>query len=191
MLTGDGGANVIKGGGGHDIIGGGGAGAELEGGSGRDRLNGVDGAFLSYKGSSSRVTVDLSDTSDVTLNEADADLFGVTADPAVVNGVIKVSGGDATGDIATGFNDVIGGRGGDTLTGNDQDNELRGMDGNDTLNGGEGNDDLKGGDGSDTLKGGVGNDTLDGGPGGTTLKEAVLKERQARILPLMPAPWKG
>ena len=165
LLIGDNGVNIIKGGSGHDIIRGAGAGSEMEGGSGRDKLEGVDGAFLSYAGSGSGVNVDLSDTSDVTLSTADAALFGV----ATVTGVIKVSGGDATGDIATGFNDVIGGRGSDTLTGNDQDNELRGMGGNDTLTGGVGNDDLKGGEGRDTLRGGTGADTLDGGPGADIL----------------------
>ena len=109
MLTGDGNPNVIKGGGGHDVISGGGGGDELEGGAGRDRLTGVAGDFLSYAGSGSRVTVNLGDTSDVTLNAADATLFGVTDDPATVTGVIKVSGGDASGDIATGFDNVIGG----------------------------------------------------------------------------------
>ena len=169
MLTGDGDPNVIKGGGGHDVISGGGGADELEGGAGRDRLEGGAGDFLSYAGSGSRVTVDLSDTDDVTLNATDAALFGVTADPAVVLAVIKVSGGDASGDIATGFDHVIGGRSGDTLTGNDQANELRGMGGNDALTGGAGADMLKGGDGNDTLKGDNGNDMLDGGPGADKL----------------------
>ena len=161
--------NVIKGGGGHDVISGGGGADELEGGAGRDRLEGAAGDFLSYAGSGSRVTVDLSDTDDVTLNATDAALFGVTADPATVSGVIKVSGGDASGDIATGFDHVIGGRSGDTLTGNDQANELRGMGGNDALTGGAGADMLKGGDGNDTLKGDDGDDMLDGGPGADKL----------------------
>ena len=169
MLTGDGDPNVIKGGGGHDVISGGGGADELEGGAGRDRLEGAAGDFLSYAGSGSRVTVDLSDTDDVTLNATDAALFGVTADPATVSGVIKVSGGDASGDIATGFDHVIGGRSGDTLTGNDQANELRGMGGNDALTGGAGADMLKGGDGNDTLKGDDGDDMLDGGPGADKL----------------------
>ena len=96
--------------------------------------------------------------------------LGVTANPAVVSDVIKVSGGDASGDIATGFDHVIGGRSGDTLTGNDNANELRGMGGNDKLNGGDGDDMLKGGDGDDMLKGGDGDDMLDGGPGGDDLE---------------------
>ena len=165
MLTGDGSVNVIKGGSGHDVISGGGGADELEGGAGRDRLEGGAGDFLSYAGSGSRITVNLSDTSDVTLSAADAALFDVTT----VSDVIKVSGGDASGDIATGFDHVIGGRSSDTLTGNDKANELRGMGGNDKLNGGAGADELDGGDGNDILNGGVGDDTLDGGPGADDL----------------------
>ena len=39
---------------------------------------------------------------------------------------------DASGDIATGFANVIGSRSGDTLTGDANANELRGLGGNDT-----------------------------------------------------------
>ena len=161
--------NVIKGGSGNDWLISGGAGSRLEGGSGRDRLDGSAGGFLSYEGSGSGVTVDLSDRSPKTLSAADAALFDVTGDPLSVPDVIKVSGGDASGDIATGFVNVIGGRGGDTLTGNDQANELRGMGGVDTLTGGVGDDTLIGGEGRDTLKGGTGADRLDGGPGADNL----------------------
>ena len=76
----------------------------LEGGSGRDRLEGGSGDFLSYEGSGSGVNVDLSDRSPATtLSEADAALFDVTDANRSVPDVIKVSGGDASGDIATGF----------------------------------------------------------------------------------------
>ena len=167
MLTGDSSANVIKGGSGNDVIDGNGGADELEGGAGRDRLITTDNtAFLSYAGSGSSVNVDLNSTSNVTLNDADAALFGV----ATVNDVIKVSGGDASGDIATGFVNVIGGRGGDTLIGDGGNNELRGLGGSDTLTGNGGNDTLKGGAGNDRLQGGVGDDRLDGGPGGDTLE---------------------
>ena len=142
--------------------------AELEGGSGRDRLEGSAGAFLSYEGSGSRVIVDLSETETVTLSATDQTLFG--ENNASVDNVIEVSGGDASGDIATGFDNVIGGRSGDTLIGDNQANELRGMGGNDTLTGNGENDILKGGEGNDTLKGGEGDDMLDGGPGRDTLE---------------------
>ena len=166
-LEGGSGENVIKGGSGNDWLISGGSDNRLEGGSGRDRLDGGSvGGFLSYEGSGSGVSVDLSDRStSTTLSDADAALF----DTATLAGVIKVSGGDASGDLATGFVNVIGGRGGDTLTGDDAANELRGMGGNDTLTGNDGDDILKGGEGRDTLRGGVGDDMLDGGAGADTL----------------------
>ena len=167
-LEGGSGENVIKGGSGNDWLIGGGGGNHLEGGSGRDRLVSGTGDFLSYEGSGSGVNVDLSDRSTATLSPADADLFGLTGTTDVDN-VIKVSGGDASNDIATGFVNVIGGRGGDTLTGDGVANELRGMGGNDTLTGGVGGDTLIGGEGRDMLKGGTGADTLDGGPGADNL----------------------
>ena len=168
MLTGDSDPNVIKGGSGQDrIIGGGGADI-LEGGDRGDWLTaGSTDAFLSYEGSGS-VTVNLSDiTPTRTLTENEQRAFG-TMDTTVSN-TIKVSGSHANGDIATGFNHVIGGRSRDNLTGNDQPNELRGMGGNDVLNGGVGGDILKGGEGGDELNGGAGADMLDGGPGGDEL----------------------
>jgi subtilisin-like proprotein convertase family protein/subtilisin family serine protease len=64
--------------------------------------------------------------------------------------------------IATGsiIENVIGGDGNDTFTGNGADNFFRGMRGNDTLIGGSGNDSLDGGAGNDTIDGGAGNDTV-------------------------------
>ena len=136
----------------------------MEGGSQSDRLTGSTGDFLSYEGGSG-VTVDLSDLTTRNLTQTEADRFTTDGMPVEVLGIIKVSRGDASGDIATGFVDVIGSRSGDTLTGDDVPNELRGLGGNDTLTGNGGNDTLEGGAGNDTLKGGTGNDTLDGGPG--------------------------
>ncbi len=185
-LTGDGMANVIDGGGGNDtIMGGGGADTlkggsgndvitgdgddKVEGGSGRDRLMGSGTDFLSYEGSGSAVTVDLSDLTTLSLTAAHPKLSTEGTGDSV-RGVIKVSRGDATGDIATGFNHVIGGRGADVLTGNGEANMLHGMGGNDALEGGAGNDTLEGGAGNDTLKGGAGDDTLEGGPGADKLE---------------------
>ena len=168
MLTGDGSANVIKGEGGQDRITGGGGGVDiLEGGNRGDWLTGDNDDFLSYEGSGS-VTVDLSERAnrDLTGNEISA--FG-TVTTTVID-AIKVSGSHATGDIATGFNNVIGGRSRDILTGDGFANELRGLGGNDILTGNGGNDMLKGGEGNDTLRGGEGDDTLDGGPGRDTLE---------------------
>ncbi len=60
---------------------------------------------------------------------------------------------------------MLGGAGGDTLTGGTVADLLVGNGGNDTLNGGAGNDVLLGGGDIDTLDGGTGNDYLMGGTG--------------------------
>ena len=75
----------------------------------------------------------------VTLNDADA---------------ADASRGHASGDEATGFENVTGSAYDDDLTGNDQANVLKG---------GDGDDEMEGGAGADTLEGGAGADELDGG----------------------------
>ncbi len=63
--------------------------------------------------------------------------------------------------ISTGtvIENVIGGDGNDSITGNSAANWLRGMRGNDELTGGAGNDTLEGGTGDDLVDGGSGIDT--------------------------------
>ncbi len=68
-------------------------------------------------------------------------------------------------DTLSNFENVIGSRSNDALTGNDMANKLTGGYGNDTLTGVSGNDSLSGGDGNDILYGGTGNDALSGGAG--------------------------
>jgi hypothetical protein len=63
---------------------------------------------------------------------------------------------------------VLGGGGGDTITGDARANTLRGGVGIDTLNGGAGEDTLVGEAGADNLYGGAGDDTLIGGTGSGT-----------------------
>lgn len=60
---------------------------------------------------------------------------------------------------------LVGGSGGDNLTGNAEDNVLNGALGNDFLTGLDGDDRLSGNRDDDTLIGGAGNDLLDPGPG--------------------------
>ncbi|MGD1921565.1 MAG: PQQ-dependent sugar dehydrogenase, partial [Pleurocapsa sp.] len=76
-----------------------------------------------------------------------------------------VAGGDAEGDVISGFEWINGSKYSDYLIGDLGDNRLNGGDGNDKLNGVGGNDTLNGGDGNDTLDGGAGIDFLDGGDG--------------------------
>ncbi len=87
--------------------------------------------------------------------------------------------GDAEGDTASGFANVLGSQFDDRIAGDDRanilvgqggDDGLSGNGGNDTIYGGDGNDWLSGGDGGDLLRGGAGDDHLQGGLGSDTLE---------------------
>ena len=58
---------------------------------------------------------------------------------------------------------ATGGRGNDTIIGNEAANLLLGREGNDSISAGSGSDEIWGGSGSDFLSGALGNDTLHGG----------------------------
>jgi Ca2+-binding RTX toxin-like protein len=69
--------------------------------------------------------------------------------------------GAALGDIYTGFETILGSRGGaDHLRGDGGNNSLFGIGGDDKLDGATGHDLLRGGNGIDILLGGAGNDTF-------------------------------
>lgn len=109
----------------------------LDGGAGADVLiGGLGYDRVSYKYSGAGVTIDLSKQT--------------------------ASGGSATGDIISGFEQVRGSSHNDVLTGDDGNNTLDGLGGVDSLNGGLGNDVLNGGVGNDSLYGQGGNDKLNG-----------------------------
>ncbi|NUB11774.1 S8 family serine peptidase [Azospirillum brasilense] len=115
----------------------GGAGNDiLEGGAGPDTLNGGAGTdTASFRSSNGSVSVNL--------------MTGTG------------QGGDATGDVLIGIDNLIGSDyGHDTLIGNAEANLLIGGNGNDLIVGGSGNDTLIGGPGEDTLDGGDGFDTV-------------------------------
>lgn len=133
--------DILNGSAGDNVLRGGLGDDILEGGAGNDILDGGDGLdTIRYSGSAS-VTIDISR-----------------------NGELQNTvgyGWDTVRDIEN----VEGGSGSDTVTGNDLANRLLGNSGADNLKGGKGNDTLEGGDGNDTLEGGEGNDTLRGGTG--------------------------
>lgn len=126
----------------------------LSGGAGNDTLNGGLGSD--------------------TITYADA-TFGIslaldTAAPQAV-GVLG-------SDVLVSIENIIGGSGNDTLTGDINNNKidggagrdiLTGASGADSLLGGAGDDNLSGGAGDDNLTGDVGNDTLNGGAGSNVL----------------------
>jgi Ca2+-binding RTX toxin-like protein len=121
----------------------------IVGGFGNDGIDGADGAdtldggqgrdILSYEHSDASVTVDLF------LNFA--------------------TGGDATGDQISGFEDLRGSLFNDFLFGNEDANRMTGNNGNDVIEGDGGNDTLDGEVGNDTLRGGNNNDSITGGNG--------------------------
>lgn len=74
---------------------------------------------------------------------------------------VKVTVGGVAEDTIRNFENVTGGSGADTLTGNGLANVLNGGAGNDTLRGGGGADTLIGGRGNDNMNGNSGRDTVD------------------------------
>ncbi|AGI68983.1 hemolysin-like calcium-binding domain-containing protein [Octadecabacter antarcticus 307] len=128
-LTGTSGNNTLIGTSELDVLSGLNGNDILRGGAGADTLYGGEGVdWVQYIGSPEGVTVDL------------------TVDGS---GFQSASGGDATGDVISGFERVVGSDHADTLTGNDEGNYLIGGAGNDTLIGGAGADALFGGSGID------------------------------------------
>ncbi len=114
----------LNGGGGVDQLVGGPGNDTIEGGSGGDFLGGGgDIDELSYSQSNARVIVNLQ--------------------------TLTATGGDATGDVISDFENLAGSKFNDQLTGNDGQNRLKGDLGNDQLTGGGGNDRLFGGGGDD------------------------------------------
>ena len=145
-ITGNSAANTIAGGAGNDLLSGA-AGNDtltgdegddtLFGGTGNDVLNGGDGIdWVDYSERTTNMTINLATTSAQTV---------VTGESDTISNVENVRGG----------------AGSDTLTGNGSVNILSGGSGNDTLSGAGGNDTLIGGSGNDVMDGGTGTDTVD------------------------------
>ncbi|MBM3964384.1 MAG: DUF4347 domain-containing protein, partial [Planctomycetes bacterium] len=115
LYPGQGGTDRLYGGNGADVIYGASGNDIIVGGPGSDAMFGGRGSdTLSYIGSTSAVTVNLSTST--------------------------ASGGDATGDTFWGFENLQGSANADTLTGDANNNIIDGGAGNDTLNGGAGTD---------------------------------------------------
>ena len=134
VVAGNDAANHLQGRDGNDNLQGNGGNDVLEGGAGADRLVGGTGTdSVSYSGSNTGVTVNLSDAT--------------------------VTGGHAEGDVIVEVENVRGSAYADILEGDESANELDGGGGNDELRGNGGDDVLDGGAGADRLVGGAGEDT--------------------------------
>ena len=83
--------------------------------------------------------------------------------------VLSGRGGFGAGQVFAGRVTLRAGDGGDSLSGGDLDDVLVGGAGTDTITGGLGNDQLDGQGGADTLSGNDGNDTIVGGAGADSL----------------------
>lgn len=130
------GNDVIIGGDGDDILSGADGNDRIQPGKGRDQIFGGKGID----------TVDYSDR---------AENLNITLDGVANDG--------AAGEFDLVYRDienVTGGKGNDTITGDTFANVLIGGDGNDVIHGGDGNDTITGGKGADKLFGDAGNDTL-------------------------------
>ena len=147
-LTGDTGNNVLTGAAGNDQLFGGAGIDSLYGGADNDLIMGGAGSDVMDGGAG------ISDTVDYTSSSA-AVAISLTANSS--------TGGDATGDTISNFENVNGSAFDDVLTGDGNANILTSLAGNDTLSGAAGNDSLYGGAGNDVLLGGTGNDRVDGG----------------------------
>jgi len=160
----DGGAanDLLYGEGGNDLLNGGSGNDTLYGGDGDDHLTGGDGADVLSGGAGN-------DTLIIDADDASLDIDGGDGfDTVVINDTRDVH-------FATAFSAVervYGGRGNDTIIGDDGRNILYGGAGEDVLSGGGGDDDIYANAddviaGSDGLNGGAGDDTLffEGGNG--------------------------
>jgi Ca2+-binding RTX toxin-like protein len=140
LLNGDAGDNIISGLSGDDTLNGYDGNDQLSGGPGKDVLDGGAGAFdwADFSDKSGDLSV-------IMRGSADATVF--------VNGLAE--------DTIRNIENIWGGSGNDSLTGDDGANLLHARAGNDTLIGGFGDDQLRGDVGNDVLDGGAGTDWAD------------------------------
>ena len=153
------GDNSLSGGAGNDTLTGGDGNDSVAGGDGNDEIVGGSGAGNdTYTGGTGIDTVRY--TSAIT---------GISVSLALG----RASGTEIGTDRLIGVENVIGGKGNDTVQGSLLANRLDGHTGNDTISAGAGGDTLDGGSGADSLLGGVGNDTYVVDDAGDTVVEAA------------------
>ena len=158
--------NLIGGGGGDTLTGSASANT-ITGGLGADILNGLAGDDIFLEGAvtsggdtfNGGLGVDLVDYS-LRVAALTITMDGVAADDGLAL---------ETDDVKADVENVYGGSGPNSITGNDPDNTLVGNAAADTLAGGPGNDTLEGAAAVDNLSGGAGDDILDGGAGNDVL----------------------
>ncbi|MEM7241515.1 MAG: hypothetical protein AAF429_04965 [Pseudomonadota bacterium] len=163
------GRDEADGGSGNDTIDGGLGDDDLSGGMGDDLLIGGSGADV-IEGGQGADTI-IGDNEDGTgANPLDIVSYANSGESVTVDlSTQTATGGDATGDVISGIEGIIGSSFGDDLTGDASNNRVFGGAGGDVIDGGAGHDLLDGGAGSDTIEGGNGVDELQGGAGNDVL----------------------
>lgn len=103
-----------------------------------------------------------------------SDSFGIHVESSQPPGQ-TINGNNRDNNLAGGGgNDTINGNGGrDTITGNGGNDNITGGNGVDNINAGAGNDYVNGGNGADTIDGGTGNDILEGGAGSDVIGDSA------------------
>ena len=170
-LQGDAGDDEINGEDGIDMLSGGDGDDTLNGGTGNDHFYiGGDAGDNKFVGGDGKDTIYLWSIPATRPAPALAAFYYTGGTKFSAGVTINLSSGSFDGSAAgltgtgtftfEGIEDVMGGGGGDTITGDDQDNYIFGDSGNDTINGGGGDDDLLGGLNNDTINGGDGDDII-------------------------------
>lgn len=166
-ITGNSAINVLNGSAGDDTLSGLGGDDTLYGGTGNDSLDGGDGfdVYLFESGwNNDTITADSSGGYD----QVDFSLLTSNMTVNLTAGAgIEATDGTSTLEIAGDFiEQVKGGSGHDTITGNSLNNAVWGYYGDDTISTGSGSDILDGNNGNDSLDGGDGVDRYIFGAGG-------------------------
>lgn len=163
-LSGDEGDNFLFGDAGDDIMSGNGGNDQLYGGPGGDNITGGSGNDACYGGGGDDDLIAGSGAGNDHYDGGDGlDLiiYGSASQAIIVDlAAGTASGPEIDNDTIVGVEDLVAGRGNDTLFGNEGSNALSGGAGNDTIDGRSGDDLLDGGDGKDRLTGGDGGDAF-------------------------------
>ncbi len=172
-LYGDAGEDTLLGGDHDDELFGGADDDHLLGEAGDDTIHGGGGVNEIDGGAGTDIVWFADSVAPVRVNlngSAESDVHIGIFDRGTLKNVENIVGGDGNDTITgDGFVNLLNGHNGnDTLNGGGNDDKLLGSSGNDDLNGGSGNDDLRGNSGADHLDGGVGADSMDGGSGNDT-----------------------
>jgi Ca2+-binding RTX toxin-like protein len=165
--TAGGGDDALDGGGGNDTEDGQDGADTVRGGNGDDTLSGGGGndLFPAEAGGDGTDVLNGGDGVDTASYAARIDPLTLSLDDQPNDGLA----GNATDNVHSDVENLVGGAGNDTITGSTQANSLDGGPGNDAESGGDGDDAVDGGDGDDNLGGDGGTDTVDGGSGTDTV----------------------